>query len=339
MVDYVDGFAGAGTYGGGASVPGSPVMAAQLAANLAAAGKWRYRLRCINMEPKYFTELCEATSPYDSSLVLNLHGTFKEHLPEIFKLIDAHPTLFFLDPFGYKGMEWEAISQLAQRSARAKTELIINFNVGKVDRDAGWLDSYGQSAAPAFVQSLNELFGVDLWQQIIYSGLPKAQRDDELTELYANRLGEAFRGIAAWYPVRTVRGQLKYYVLHVTSHRRGCREMGDVLYRVDHDYEAEKERAEAASPRTLALFPELEAVSPREYEADLVSRLAEDIYGLGKQRKQLTFGALQDGLCVRWFAEAVERHYRRACQQLIRQRRIDRDKETGIEEKSVLRFV
>ena len=44
-------------------------------------------------------------------------------------------------------------------------------------------------------------------------------------------------------------------------------------------------------------------------------------------------------LCVRWFAEAVERHYRRACQQLIRQRRIDRDKETGIEEKTVLRFV
>ena len=50
-------------------------------------------------------------------------------------------------------------------------------------------------------------------------------------------------------------------------------------------------------------------------------------------------GALQDGLCVRWFAEAVERYYRRACQQLIRQRRIDRDKETGIEEKTVLRFV
>lgn len=49
------------------------------------------------------------------------------------KRLRTTPTLFFLDPFGYKGMEWTAMQRLAKRADLAKTELLINFNVGKVD--------------------------------------------------------------------------------------------------------------------------------------------------------------------------------------------------------------
>jgi three-Cys-motif partner protein len=81
-----------------------------------------------------------AISTYRPPTVTNLNGTFQQHLPHILDLVGWDPALFFLDPFGYKGMDWGALQQVAARarqSSRAKTELLVNFNVGLVDRGAG----------------------------------------------------------------------------------------------------------------------------------------------------------------------------------------------------------
>jgi three-Cys-motif partner protein len=348
-VYYVDGFAGAGTYeqdGDGPPVPGSPLIAAALATTMGATQKRAYGLRCINVEPKarYSGELCQATAVYANGVVGNLRGTFKQRLPEILESVRTYPTLFFLDPFGYKGMEWDAMLQLAQRATReqAKTELLINFNVSKIDRGGGWLDSYGQPAAPSFLQGLNQLYGTNAWQEIENSGLPVEERNDKLTELYMDRLSQAFHGIVASYPVRTIDGRLKYYLLHLTRHRRGCREMSYVIRKVDDAYIAERARLEASKPLHLGLggaFDPPPPPDPREQEAELIGRLAADIYRVGKKRGGLTFGGVQDALAVKWFAQADVPHFRHACALLIRQGRIDHPKEKGLEEKTFLRFV
>ncbi len=344
---YVDAFAGAGTYSkDDVPVPGSPLIAASLGAAIvqanAESNKWPYELHCINIEPDshHFLELCAATSSYPQSIIQNLHGTFYERLSTILSAVGSHPTLFFLDPFGYKGMEWDTISALAARADTAKTELLINFQATKADRDAGWLDSYNQPARISFVQSLNDLMGTDAWQRIYEADLPSGERHEQLTALYASSLANLFHGIVARYPVRTMTGQLKYYVLHVTSHRRGCREMSDVIFRVEREYLGERERAQFDRGRQLT-FDEMLAppLSPQETEVQLISRLAEDIYVLGKQHRRITFGAIQDELAISWFGMVIARHFREACKLLIRQRRIDRERESGIEDPTVLTFL
>jgi three-Cys-motif partner protein len=339
-VYYVDAFAGAGTYDGNPPVAGSPIIAATLGEAIA-QGKWKYELRCINVEPhsRHFQELCDATSTYP--LIENLRGTFKERLSEILAKASTYPTLLFIDPFGYKGMEWDAMARMAERARAAKTELLINFQSPKVDRSAGWLDSYGQPAQASFVDSLNELMGTDEWQPIIHAGLPKDERDAQLTNLYAGRLANLFKGIVSRYPVRTLHGQLKYYVLHVTGHQRGCREMSDVIYRVEEDYISERERATASPQRQLAFDDILSPpLTPDQIDANIAARLADDIYLLGKSRRQMRFGTIQDQLTTTdWFGQALEKHYRRACRLLIEAGKIAKPAGRAIDDGTVLTFI
>jgi three-Cys-motif partner protein len=342
IIYYVDGFAGAGTYRQDPPTPGSPLIAAQLAATLAASGRWLYALRCINVEPnpQLFGELSAATGEYEPSIVKNIQGTFQDSLSEILTLVGDSPALFFLDPFGYKGIESRTIAPLAERSRRATTELLVNFNVSKIDRDAGWLDSYAQRVAPGFIASLNQLMGTDAWKAIITAGLSKEERDERLAALYKNSLQTLFSGIVAQYPVRTLNGRLKYYILHVTRHQRGSREMSEVIYRVEHAYANEKARVEGQRGRQLS-FDQVLAPPPslEESDAELAVRLAESIYALGRERGCVTFGSIQDELAVSWFGLAVERHYRAACKLLIRQGKIRGQKEAGIKDSTPLNFV
>jgi hypothetical protein len=52
----------------------------------------------------------------------------------------------------------------------------------------------------------------------------------------------------------------------------------------------------------------------------------------------MTFGAVQDELCVEWFGQVVERHYRRACN-LLKEDGMIRNTERRIDERTVLEFV
>lgn len=339
VIWYVDGFAGAGTYGEEARVPGSPLIGAGLAETVATLRR-RYRLQCINVEPTHFRALERATANYQPPLLRNLEGTFRQHLPTILGLTGDDPALFFLDPFGYEGMEWDVLQAVARRTRRAKTELLINFNAPEIYRKAGWLHS-PEPNAPAFVRSLNELFGTDGWQPISLSCGSQTTCQEELTLLYMTRAATLFRGFGAAYPVRTVEGQLKYYLVYLTQHQRGCRAMTDVLYRVEHEYQEwsaqERERFDFTYSMDdfLASPPQLQ-----ERQAQLVGDLANDIYQLGAGRGTMTFGELQDYLCSgKWFGRALEKHFRAACKNLIHQGKIARDKDTAIEEATRLRFV
>ncbi len=218
--------------------------------------------------------------------------------------------------------------------------MLINFNVGKVDRDAGWLDSYNQPAAAAFVQGVSELMGTTDWQNVYDESQPKPTRDRALTDFYSHRLAQSFGGGTARYAVRTAKGAVKYFVLHVANHPRAYREMSDVIYRVEADYGAAKELLELQRGKQLSMDTFFNpAPPPDEAEADSILRLADDIYELGKKGGVATFGQLQDALAPRWFGRAIEKHYRAACKELVRQGKIEREKETGIGEGTWLKFV
>lgn len=342
VIYYVDGFAGAGRYDESPPVDGSPLIAARIAENMATFKK-QYDLRCINVEPEaeLFAVLCEALASFSSPRVRNLFGTFEENLDGILTDTARLPTLFFLDPFGYKGTGWQVMERLAIRADTAKTELIVNLNLPKIDRDASWIRS-NYPAARAFVQTVTQWMGTDQWIPIILQGLPTDTRYARLKDFYLERLKGLFDGLGSSYPVRTVEGHLKYYVLYVTTHPCGLREMSDVIYRVDHDYEEAREqarRAREAESDQGNFFEVVDATKPdTDSSVATIAQLAEAIYSVGVRQHSVTFESLQDLLVDQWFGQATEAHFRHACKLLIRNQKIDRQSETGIKDDTPLVF-
>lgn len=310
---FVDGFAGAGRYTS-PSEDGSPVIAARLAAQPSANHR-PYTLRCVNVEPESFDELVLATSEFPSRLVENKRGTFREHLDGILAAVGPSPALFFLDPYGHKGMEWDVISRIAGRSrAGLKTEVLVNLAAPKIDRDGGWVDST-KRAAPAFVNRLDALFGTADWRDLYRRHRVQRDRIEALTSLYMGRLAEAFDGAAARFAVRSIDGRLKYFIIHGTHSQSGVRAMSDAVFRVSEEYRIEQAAVRASSVQP-SLFPELEQ-SEESGDTRITEELASEIRGLRSQHSQPTFLEIQDALLARWFGRAVEKHFRAACKLLV----------------------
>jgi three-Cys-motif partner protein len=317
-VYLVDAFAGRGYYGRGSErEPGSPLLAAQIAEDLATGG--RYDLRCINVEADSvaFADLVEATKPYHR-LVENRQGRFADHLDQILVDIASRPTLFFLDPFGVGGLEWALLAKIARRSSVSKTEFLINLNVPKIDRHAGWLDSFEQKPRQAFIDLLNRTLGSVEWQRIWDDSLGKDERYLRIVQFYRERMRRILGFRTGPYPVRTVdTEQLKYYLVFGSKHPLAIRIMSSIFYGVEHRYLAERSTLTASRPRqlTLGLFPDPPSIE--DLENDAVAELETDILSIGTTARRLTFAQLQDVLMDKWFGRMVEKHYRDVCRRLI----------------------
>jgi len=319
-VFYVDGFAGAGRYRSSAAHSnehadeGSPVIAAKIATDCLKEQR-RYRLHCINVELHSYDRLVEATASFDPSLVENRKGRFNEHLDEILSAVGSSPALFFLDPFGHKGMAWNTVAKIAERrrAQGAITEVLLNFYISKINRDAGKLGSPDKSNR-SFVRLLDDLFGTDEWQAI-WNESAVGERAGNLAELYRRRLAEAFRGIAVWHPVRTIGGALKYLLVFGTSSRRGCRAMSEAVYIVSSEY-AQKHLLYTVKPPSpqMELFEE---PATENGDTAIIRELTPAILELLPSRATITFGQLQDDLSLSFFGRAIAKHYRTALRQLI----------------------
>jgi len=325
VVYYVDGFAGEGRYRNPPE-DGSPVIAARLASQTPASRG--YALRCINIEPIHYVELSAATAEY-GSLVLNRQGTFRENLDDVLDITARHPALFFLDPMGHKGMEWDVVARVIERARLAITDILLNFYITRIDVHAGYLRSTAPAAAE-FVKRLDALFGTDEWRDVWAATEVQEERMIKLSDLYMRRLHRAFSSaspgaggaVAARYPVRTLDGKLKYFIMHGTRHRRGGRAMSDAVFRVTMEYEdakAEAKRVAAEEIGQLSLLPPASLPTEKEIDDAIIARLVPDILTRVPRGKWLTLADVEDALLGDWFGRAVTKHYRRACIQLIKE--------------------
>lgn len=234
-VYFVDGFAGAGKYDDGSE--GSAIRSARLAARIEANNARKYLLRCINIEEndQVFSTLESNLKDY-GDLVLNLHGSFSDYVESIVTKIGEQPTLFFLDPFGVKGLEWESLlpifTRRPSRSSYIVTELLMRFDVRAVSLMAGHFGRNSSSSA-SNQKRLLDIFGLSSaedWHKLIQQ---TGENPLGLVEAYCNRLREHF-DFAVRMPVRrTDTGQLKYYLIFATRHEKAVSEMNKVLYQVD----------------------------------------------------------------------------------------------------------
>lgn len=245
-VFFIDGFAGAGQYEDGSK--GSALRAAKMAKNIENDPKRKYKLRCINVEQdeRVFVSLVESTTEYEL-FITNYLGNFSEYVDDILSMIGEQPALFFLDPFGVKGLEWKNLLSILRRnptaSGRVKTEILIRYDAQAMSRLAGCINN-DDDASKKNVERFLEIFGFsDILEfvrfgdehsitEIRYLGEFKLT-PEVLTDAYRIRLQQYFDYVVQMPIRKTDTGQLKYYLIFATRSPKAISVMNDMLYEVE----------------------------------------------------------------------------------------------------------
>ncbi|SRR6266852_4907361 len=319
QIYYIDGFAGRGTYRDGAK--GSPIRIAELAQQFEREGK-PYSFRCINVEEndEYFANLQEETAKFGRT-VQNLHGSFADHLDQILRIIGNQPTIFFLDPFGIKGIDWSAIRKIINRAA--PTDLWIRFDHIDVRR----LDGNYEVNEKKF-DILPTVFGIqdeEYLHKVLVSGDTAEDRIQTCMELYRDQLEGEFKrakptGYADAYAIKSLTGQIKYYLIFATAHEKGIVLASNIVYGVEENYQRELQeyqelqKLEGMQAEQLYLIPPKEPTAEEIFH-DKVRHLKTDIWRMCKGQK-LSRRHIHASLLKRWFGRIKARHMTEALKAL-----------------------
>lgn len=322
QVYYVDAFAGAGIYEDGSQ--GSAIRAAELARQYRSENK-TYQLKCINVEAdrQSFQNLQANTQKYDD-LVLNLFGTFSENAEQILNQISDSPALFFLDPFGVKGINWRTLKKIIHRNA--VTDLWIRFDHTAVRRLDGTFSSTHAGASKTF-RILCDTYGIYDRAELhsLLSGQDAEARKQNAINLYTKRLSRELsaarnKGVAAAYPIRSIVEQDKYFLVFATGHPRGAIIASELVCGMEETYQRELEEYKAAQPRQLPLF-EKQKPTKEEIFQDKVTRLADDIWSLCRGQ-YLSRVEVYERILPKWFGKLRSKHVTSALKKLSTDNRI-----------------
>ena len=226
ILGYIDGFAGRGVYENGE--PGSPILAMRAAQEqIDKIGKLKEFL-CVFIEKNKENYCCleeqVALAAPECPAVTHflIHKTFEAAIHEIMEEIDPDktiPILYFIDPFGWKGIPFETIKGIM---AQPKSEILFVFMTYEMGRFLG---------SPFHEESLTQLFNGDSWKKASrYTG---RNRHEALVQLYEDLLRNETNAKHVW-PFRvsdSFMRRTKYYIIYVTHHFKGLRVMKNIMKR------------------------------------------------------------------------------------------------------------
>jgi len=340
-VYYVDGFAGKGIYSDGSK--GSPVLAAELAQKYRDQQK-KYLLNCINVESddENFQNLENATSQY-SLIVENLKGTFSTNIPLILNYLGRCPTYFFIDPFGVKGTDWVDMVKIIHRIA--PTDLWLRFDHKIVRRLCGFFES-GSRGADGKVNRLLKLYGAQRADNLFtrLDGNSPEERIDNAVYYYVEKLEEEFRrvkkfGFSAAFPIVSLEGQNKYYLVFAASHPKAAIVANETIYSVERNRPQEMEEYRRKKTGQLALF----SSEPDEKELSkfIAEELSKDIWqlcsGVQIERKEIYLKLLNNNK-KKWFGNFSGAHLNLALLMMEKENMPRLIKRTGVISKNSTRF-
>jgi three-Cys-motif partner protein len=185
-LNYVDGFAGTGKYDEGIGIEdfvdnstfwskyeraflntdGSPLIALKCAKIFAREG--RVNLRCFfTEENKNLNQQLKINcNDIGEGLVYKIYEPqeFSIALPQIMSDLSNYPTLFFLDAFGVKGVNFKQICEIANYVNSYKGELFLLFNNRSVARSAGhyklsYKNDKEKKTSETYTEHLTKLLG------------------------------------------------------------------------------------------------------------------------------------------------------------------------------------
>lgn len=316
---YIDGFAGAGWYGDDPTTheEGSPVRLARMADEIVRSGQ-PYRLVCLNYEINltWFTQLRQALSSFDSSVVRCTHGAFEDHLPGILTTVGQAPALFFLDPFGVSPIRLVDLQPILRRR---DTEILLNLNTPRLRQMAGFHDSRPSGERDAKLRLVSEVLGESTkdpnprWLQQ-YRRMDTASWEDWAANAYMESLleqGSELRYAVA-YPIRErFRAKAKYYLVFATRSDDAVVLMNDFVCIEEDDLFAKSEGVTKTGQLTLD-GPLRE--SDRE---QALEDLLDEIHAYGVTHQGCSRTGLTKHFAGEKFGQFKQKHYRQAINRLV----------------------
>ena len=231
---------------------------------------------------------------------------------------DIAPSFFFVDPFGYTGIPFDAIRRIL---SYPRTEVFFTYMVDSIRRFITY---------PAISETLTDLFGTDKWEEIIQ----KPDREAALVELYRKQLHEDAGAKYSLHFKMSESRRLRtlYYLIHATNNLKGHYVMKDIMNK--------------ASPHGSFAF-----LGPKDSAVWGQTRLVDDdINDLKRQLlerfegKTLTFDQILEKICIPWYLEPprTEGQYRKALQELESEKKCNvlriSSKRSGLKQKDMITF-
>ena len=156
QVLYIDGFAGPGRYSKGEL--GSPVIALKTALEMKdwiRANVFFYFVEKNKDRANLLNNVLNDIEMPQTFLVKVVNGTFEEAIAKInerHKVQTYLPTFAFIDPFGWKGVPFEAITRILSRKS---SEVLVTFMYEEINRFISHEDQ---------VDNFNRFFGTKDWR-------------------------------------------------------------------------------------------------------------------------------------------------------------------------------
>lgn len=140
--------------------------------------------------------------------------------PRVKKYYSGHPTLFFVDPFGFT----MKMSSIAKMMVSRKNEVIINFMFDFINRFLTVTDP----------NTLDDFFGSHDW--VNAANMALSEREKYLVDLYKRNLQKATNAkyVYAYRLCYSDKNQTYYYLIHATHNIQGITYMKDSFASVNN---------------------------------------------------------------------------------------------------------
>lgn len=271
-VVFWDCFAGRGTYAGGQ--PGSPLLAME-ESRKCQTGKKVINLSCVliekdranykelkkNLRELYPESENETWFVYNSDYI-DIYERVENGEIEELQHLKRKPTLFFLDPIGFKGMPLDIIRRMM---SRRRCEVLITLMVENIKRHRNNVSVQNH---------FKEIFGVDdltRLNEICARPKPEAKIAEYYEERLRSRNGANIRHTLSFPFEPTRRSVILYYLVFGSNHDAGLKAMHTTM------------RAISNNPDSLSFRGKSDGVGTLEYYTqDPIDAIAKWILSLPK---------------------------------------------------------
>lgn len=229
-IGYVDLFAGPGIYKDG--TVSTPILVLKKAVE---DNDIRDMLVSVfnDMDPKHVQNLRDSidSSPTISTLKRKprvMNTEVNEELAKVFESIKTIPTLFFVDPFGYKGLSLQLINSFVRNWG---CDCIFFFNYNSINRSI---------KIRVVEEHIDALFGKDRADELrnLPSSMESSKRELTIIEALSQSLKEKAGEFILPFRFKNERGtRTSHYLIFVTKNRTGYEIMKDIMAKESTDLE------------------------------------------------------------------------------------------------------
>lgn len=230
-IHFLDGFAGPGKYEGGEK--GSPLIALDTLIHhphfRRPLNQREVLLTFIEKDKERAEALEAAISEYEMPKWIKisvLSGEFASLMRGVLETFEAErkqlaPTFAFLDPFGFKGIPLDLITQIARNPS---CECFITFMYEEINRFLG---------IPDLERRYDDLFGTPDWREITKEQDASVRRV-RIADLYRKQLltKAGFRYVREFQMIND-RNRTKYFLYFGTNHEQGLSHMKEAMWKAD----------------------------------------------------------------------------------------------------------